>query len=63
MSDQDARGIVRDYFNSRCRDRKGKPYPWHKEEVSWAVDIALANQLLHPGPATGTGGHHQRLGA
>jgi len=40
MSDQDAWEIVRDHFNPRCRDRQGKPYPWRKEEVAWAVEIA-----------------------
>lgn len=40
MSDQDTWEIIRDHFNPRCKDRQGKPYPWLKNQVAWAIEIA-----------------------
>lgn len=40
MSDQDTWEIIRDTFNPRCRGKDGGRYPWRKDEVAWAIEIA-----------------------
>jgi hypothetical protein len=40
MSDQDTWEIIRDTFNPRCQNRDGGPYPWRKDEVAWAIELA-----------------------
>jgi len=40
MSDQDTWEIIRDHFNPRCRDRQGRRYPWRKDQIAWAIEIA-----------------------
>jgi hypothetical protein len=40
MSDQDTWEIIRDYFNPRCRDKQGKRYPWRKDQIAWAIEVA-----------------------
>lgn len=40
MSDQDTWEIIRDTFNPRCRSKDGGRYPWRKDEVAWAIEIA-----------------------
>jgi hypothetical protein len=40
MSDQDTWEIIRDHFNPRCQDKSGGRYPWRKDEVAWAIEVA-----------------------
>jgi len=40
MSDQDTWEIIRDHFNPRCKNKDGGRYPWRKDEVAWAIEIA-----------------------
>jgi hypothetical protein len=40
MSDQDTWEIIRDKFNPRCRSKDGGRYPWRKDEVAWAIEVA-----------------------